>query len=696
MIKINRLRLEILSDNSESISDIYGFDIAFESGLNIIAGSNSRGKTTINSCIYYALGMEELLGAYKEKALDKALKDEFEILNEEDGELVPHKVMTSKVLLEIENNDTICTLKRDIKTNKTEKTSQIISIYEGGIDHENYSIFDYFVNGEGNNDLDNGFYGWLAKFIGIEIPYVSNTSKTKNHSPLYLQIIFSSLFIEQTKGWSDFLATMPFFGIPNAKQKTIEFLLNLNALKLSTKKDILDKEKKEIEQRWLGTIRSLELASKQYNSEIINLPKEVITDKKEIRKISILFSISEEESLEINDYINKLTNDLEEIRKLPLTSIKENQNKILAEYTSEKQEYIKLKQYTSDFHKNIEVEKIQLGSLKKQQEKVEKEIIDQRNLNKIFSENIINKEGNHCPTCTQEVSVDLISSNNIEIPKLSIDETISFLKSQKELITTSIKSLNKIVTEKQQLYRYFQENLREKENILKSLSRDLIADDRSFSEAHLLRKLQLEKKINDLNIINQSIVDIQNELIVYATKYHNNRISLNSLHDSDSIDENQIKEFETEYKKLLYEFGYESNPRRTIWINRKLPFKYFPVYKRNDYDKTPQSIRINSSASDFVRNIWAYTIAMLSNGNNHIGLIMFDEPGQHRTNLMSLKSLFKKSSEFIDKQILIFTSINKKINDAEKLEINILTEDIQNKYTLIELNDDHKVIHRLQ
>jgi hypothetical protein len=40
----------------------------------LLQGKTREGKTTINSCIYYALGMEELLGRNNDKALDKALK----------------------------------------------------------------------------------------------------------------------------------------------------------------------------------------------------------------------------------------------------------------------------------------------------------------------------------------------------------------------------------------------------------------------------------------------------------------------------------------------------------------------------------------------------------------------------------------------------------------------------------------------
>ena len=107
MFKINKLKAEILSDKSENITDLYGFEFQFESGLNIIAGPNSRGKTTINTCIYYALGMEELLGAHNEKALDKALKEEFTIKPSQEEEGINYKVQSSKILLEIENSSAL-------------------------------------------------------------------------------------------------------------------------------------------------------------------------------------------------------------------------------------------------------------------------------------------------------------------------------------------------------------------------------------------------------------------------------------------------------------------------------------------------------------------------------------------------------------------------------------------------------------
>jgi len=697
MIKINRLRTEILSDKSDSISEFYGFDYKFDNGLNIIAGHNSRGKTTINSCIYYALGMEELLGSHNEKALDKALKDEFTIKSEE-GEDINHKVIYSKVILEIESNGIIATLKRNIKTDNPELKSNIINISKSSIQTlDSVTVTDnYFVNGRGNNDSENGFYLWLAEFADINIPIVSNTSTVDNYSPFYLQIIFSTLFIEQTKGWSDFFATMPFFGIPNAKQKNVEFILDLNELKLSTEKDILSKEKKQLSENWNKTIKSFDIISKQFNGFFNELPNELTTDKSEIDKINILFSISEDENVSLNNHLETQKARFEILENRPISKIENNKEEVLIQYQEKKEEYSKLKEHIKNFEGKLGIENIQLSNLIKQFKRTNQEIIDQNNLKKVFSQNILNKEGNHCPTCTQTISTDLLSNPNIKIPILSIDETTAFLKGQKKLIETSLKSLETTISEKNLLLEYFKENLRQKESLIKSLSRDLIADDRAFSESEVLKKLQLEKEIENLVFIEHNITELKDKLNELATKYHNNKIAFNNLNDSEVEDENKLVNFEKKYKKLLYSFGYESNTEKwKILINRKEPFKYFPVYKSYPTE-IPQSIRINSSASDFVRNIWAYTLSLLEEGSNHPGLVIFDEPGQHRTNISSLKSLFKESSLLVDKQVIIFTSIDKQINDDEKLEINVLTEDLNSAdYNLIELDETNKVIQKL-
>ncbi len=706
MFKINKLRAEILTDKSENITDLYGFDIMFQQGLNIIAGPNSRGKTTINSCIYYALGMEELLGAHNEKALDKALKEEFAIRLNEEEEGTNFKVLSSKIILEIENEDSeVVCLERYIKPNTDDiKTSNIV-IHYSSFDNMNSENDEntqgiFFVNSRGNNEDPNGFYNWLSEFINIELPQVSNSSRIDNYSPLYLQTIFSALFIEQTKGWSDFFATMPFFGITKAKEKIVEFILGLNEIVLSTQKDVLNKEKNTITEDWKRKIKSFSYLEKQTNSTVINIPQELTTDKTEIDKISVLFSTSEDEKISFTQFLNQKTEAVKDLENRPIATIKENREEAIIEFNKQKEEYYKLKDYIERFENKLRVEKQQFSSLNSQISIIESEIKDHINLQKVFSENIINERGaNQCPTCTQEVTTNLISTKNIKIPQLTLEENTNFLRSQKKIIESSIGSLNETVNEKEALLLYFKNSLRQKEVLIKSLSKDLIADDRAFSESEVVKKLQLEREIESLLLLKESILELKEELEGLANKYHNNNVKIGNLGESEKEDETKLADFETQYKNNLFGFGYDSNEKYQISINRKEPFKYLPVYiNRKEGIFLPQSIRINSSASDFVRNIWAYTLSLLNNGINHPGVVMFDEPGQHRTNLSSLKALFKTSSEIKEKQTIIFTSIDKPLHNEqnEKIDLDVLIEDLESSnYKLIRLDNVHKVIGKL-
>jgi len=703
MFKINNLKTIILTDKSEGLSDHYGFQFQFNEGLNIIAGPNSRGKTTINSCVFYALGMEELLGAHNDKALDKALKEEFTIKGDNEAQQgVNYKVLSSKIILEIENEkkEVVC-LERFVKTSDETKKTSNITIYNSTLEHLDGQGYEgikhqlYFVNQRGNNDDVNGFYNWLSNFMGLNLPQVSNASRVDNYSPLYLQTVFSALFIEQTKGWSDFFATMPFFGITKAKEKIVEFLLDLNEIHLSTRKDILNKFKNSLLEEWKRKIKAFQYLEKQYNASILFVPEELTTEKSEIDKISILFSIGEEEKVSFDYYISTKKQLVLDIENQPLLSVKENREKTILEFNKQKQEYSDIKDYIDRFESKLSVDRSQSKNLDSQLVVIESEIKDHLNLQKVFSENIINENGaNHCPTCSQLVTTNLISTKKINIPQLTLEENTNFLRSQKKIVESSLTSLKETIAEKEMLFSYFKNTLRQKEILIKSLSKDLISDDRAFAESEIVKRLQIEREIENLNVLKESVTELKNDLKDLATKYHNNDLEIGGLANSEKKDEDIIASFESEYKNILFSFGYESNEKYQISINRKEPFKYFPVYKNYANDTNPQSIRINSSASDFVRNIWAYTISLMTVGANHPGIIMFDEPGQHRTNLASLKQLLVTCSKITDRQIIIFTSIDKKINEDETIDLDFLLQGL-GKHNLIRLSDSKKVIKKL-
>ena len=79
---------------------------------------------------------------------------------------------------------------------------------------------------DNNQTIDFAFYGFLANFAGIALPSVPVRNSGKE-SVLYLQTLFALCYIEQTRGWADYFATIKGYNILRPKQRIIEYALSL-------------------------------------------------------------------------------------------------------------------------------------------------------------------------------------------------------------------------------------------------------------------------------------------------------------------------------------------------------------------------------------------------------------------------------------------------------------------------------------
>ena len=61
-----------------------------------------------------------------------------------------------------------------------------------------------------------GFHSFLERFLHLELPLVPASDDTQRK--LYLQLIFSCMFIEQKHGWADIFSGMPILGIKELKK----------------------------------------------------------------------------------------------------------------------------------------------------------------------------------------------------------------------------------------------------------------------------------------------------------------------------------------------------------------------------------------------------------------------------------------------------------------------------------------------
>lgn len=236
MLEINRLQIKIITDQGD-----YGIDEQFYEGLNFLASDdNTCGKSSIIEAIYYGLGFEEIIGGKGEKVLTSAYKT---FIEDNDQKL---SVVESKIYLEITNGLEIVTLYRTAKDLK--RDSKLVTVYYSSLDKINDDdilIEDMYVHMKNSATNIKGFHTFLEKFLHLELPLVPATDGKQRK--LYMQLIFSCMFIEQKHGWGDIFSGIPVLGIKDSKKRVIEYVLNLDTIDTEKKKKNLSLRKQELE-----------------------------------------------------------------------------------------------------------------------------------------------------------------------------------------------------------------------------------------------------------------------------------------------------------------------------------------------------------------------------------------------------------------------------------------------------------------
>lgn len=115
-----------------------------------------------------------------------------------------------------------------------------------------------------------------------------------------------------------------------------------------------------------------------------------------------------------------------------------------------------------------------------------------------------------------------------------------------------------------------------------------------------------------------------------------------------------MKNFKNDFISNLRDFKYTSISNiGGIEISKD---NYMPVIDKFD-------MKFDSSASDNIRAIWSYTLALLQTSKqyrgNHPGLIIFDEPTQHSIGADDAKAFFEKIVSLQGQcQIIIGITVN--------------------------------------
>jgi hypothetical protein len=675
-MKINRVSSEITAFTPEG-KEKFGFSYKFSSGLNILTGDNSSGKSTVISCIYYCLGLEQLIGSKGTKALSPALHQSLNY----DGK--SYSIYESRCLLEITgNNGEDYTLERNIKTGDETRHSEI------EITH-NTTKFSRFIHSVRDHE-DNGFYSWLAEINNLDI-YIVDSTSGESTKPLYMQNVFTLSFIEQTKGWSDFFSMMPSFGIKDVRQKVIEYCLGLKSLKINMEIDRIKAEKSILKSQWSKYASNLDYKSSDLQIYISDFDRKKPISEEKINKLYLAKIDNTSNEIKIGSYISQIKNDIH-LSEISVKSIGDNtpisqhlidsNEKIkvsLARYNSEREEVSSL----------FEEEKQKLKESKKVLTDVTADIQDFQDVKKISIDRNWSKISTaQCPVCDSNIE----NKRDSGLSDNTISKSMAFLKSQKSTYESYITASESVIERYIPAINYYGKIIATKREQMNSYFEGIESPGFMSMKAEFEIQAELKQRIVEIESFNEYFSSTLEWMKSASTDYFRLDTEEKKLSNSASEDELRILTLRDSFKEILKSFGYRSNGVKNINIANKAPNRLLPMVNI-DYQET-QYIRFVSSASDFVRSIWSYYLALLINGTNHPGFLIMDEPGQHQMRVDSMKELLKKTSS-IDKQVILAISQDRDY-DSEKVNIHDLVKDIsEESYNLMHIDDGNGCIIKL-
>lgn len=671
MLRINRLRVEINTANG-----MYGIDESFKKGLNFVASKeNTCGKSSILAAIYYCLGLEQILGGVAGIG-GKVLTSAFKNAIDDNGK--SWSVTESGAYLEISNGFEEITIYRNIKAEN--KSNRLITVYFSKYDligNPKIQSEDFYVNIQHAATSQRGFHAFLEDFLHLNLPLVRTSDGSERK--LYLQIVFSAMFIEQKHGWSDILSGMPIFGIKESKKRVVEYILGFDTFKIEKERDRLNIIKTEIENEWEQLIKEIKRHAYSESCDIVNIPMHphVLSDK-DLSRIAILTI----EKSTIEEKSNQLKIEYDSLRQLK-PRVTDNFEALNTELSETEAAILKFEEILRQLMQNLSGINEVIHRLTADLQLICADIRnneDAGRLQKFGSE--VSKgqiSANICPTCKQQIQDNLLEANPCS-GFMSIEENIRHLKAQKSMLEFSLHSRKNTRDMLQKERESYESRLLTLRRLAQTLRSDLFTTtDTEASEAIILKKIEISRQIEQLSNLQGMFRTFLEKLDELSKKWKD------YLEQKSRLPKKGVSE--TDKKKItLLKSHFIDNLRRYHYSS----LSSFDGIEISEESLLPTidgfDMKFDSSASDGIRTIWAFTLALLQvsieTDGNHPGVIIFDEPAQQSIVSEDMNSFIHSVSE-VSSQSQIIMAIT--LNSHEL--INIIDELDTNIYHKLEITD---------
>ncbi len=644
-LQLRRLRLEVTTE-----AGLYGRDLQFDPGLNILHVDNASGKSTCVQAIIYALGLEAMLSAKHDVPLPHAM---LEYLEEADGSKL--QVHESEVWLQVENgNGETLTIRRPVRS---ERDIHLVTVWRSAVltgQDQRTAGEDFHVRQPGSATRERGFHHLLANFIGWDLPEVSKFDGAT--ALLYLECIFPLIIVEQKRGWSGIQAAMPTqYGIQDVRKRAIEFVLDLDAHRIALRRAEIEQNKSDVREAWTLLANQLRARAEDINGTIHNLPRQP-TAMWPPNVLPQIFFERGNQLLGIDSLVRSERESLSRLENEAIPQVQADAQRLSAKLRERSDDLMAISVAITEVQNEVRVDGADREALLRQIESKKRELAeykDIRRIQKMGSQEAAKMNRGLCPTCEQQIEDSLLHQQSHYQP-LSIDDNIKFLDGQKAVFQVMLAEIESSLELRVSRLRRLREQADELRSEIRDVKRTLVSDARIPSEAVIADRIRLRTTLESLTKASNSLAE---HLVKFASLSREwtdilrreKAIPKGTLSPNDIDKLNRFRAILTEQ---LSKYGVKSLTPTEFDLSKD---SYYPIYEQFD-------LGFDLAASDVIRMVWAYLIGLLelarSTNSNHPGLVVFDEPQQQKVMDRSYAALIEraKSSKDNGQQVLLATS----------------------------------------
>jgi hypothetical protein len=651
----------------------YGFSFSFSPNLTVVRGNNSSGKSTFFNTLLYALGMEEIIGGRGEKVLPYAVRDFFDA---PDGRI---DVVSSEIFIEIQNGlGDVITLRRPIRDQDRDTRLVEISklpVLSSGVEFECH--VPTYLHDAGSAQRNVGYFKYLEDFLGLCLPSVATTGG--GEAKLYLQTIFAAHAVEQKRGWTDYIANIPFFGIRDVRTRVAEYILDLGVFETISRRNRLNAQSSAIDQDWRSAAEQLRREASTMGFVVNGVP---VSPKSDFDSGTVNISRQDDSGIRsLDDQLSRLANEHAALTSQGNKSHESASEALLAQLSAAETEVRSLSAAYDRATANLALQRASLGEYEDLLSEAIADLDKNRaaqKLQKLGADLALDLAVGVCPTCLQPVQ-DTLLRDSVSGPQMDLETNIAYLDSQRRMLERQIAGVKEDVSRSEATITGLARLLNSKRDYATSLRLDM-GSSANQSKAAIRRQVQIEVEIESLQRLKGSASQYLDSLTGIATKLAENQRARRELppRQYTDTDENKISVFEKNFRANAGSFGYESvSDIGEIEISRDT---LVPALRQIELRQINADIRADSSASDFVRLIWSYLLGLYQTSSNshtpgnHLGVMLFDEPGQHSMRWESQRELLARLADERGLQSIVAASF-----DESETVFNDVTESINHK-----------------